>query len=71
MKAKMRDNLIPRYIALSPDVVDFPDEELQSFLRSIEGREVNLVFVGPDAFEENDNDVWIPDCLWDEVEKEG
>ena len=67
MKAKMRDNLVPRYIALSPDVVDFPDEEIQNFLTSIEGKDVMLVFVGRDAFEQNDNNIWLPDCLWDEL----
>jgi len=67
MKAKMRDNLIPRYVALSPDVVDPPDEETQAFLTSIEGKEVDLVFVIQDAFEKNDKNVWLPDCLWDEI----
>ena len=67
MKVKMRDNLIPRYIALYPDVVDMPDQETQQFLSNIEGREVDLVFVAGDAFEKNDNDVWLPDCLWDEI----
>ena len=67
MRAKMRDNLIPRYIGLSPDVVDYPDEETIIFLKSIENKEVELVFSGPDAFEKNDNNYWLPDCLWDEI----
>ena len=67
MKAKMRDNLVPRYIALAPEVVDFPDDETQCFLMSIEGKVVDLVFVQEDAFEKNDYNIWLPDCLWDEL----
>ena len=67
MKAKMRDNLVPRYISLSPDVVDFPDEEIQRFLTAIENTEVDLVFIGPDAFEKENGDIWLPDCLWDKL----
>ena len=69
MKAKMRDNLVPRYISLSPDVVDFPDEEIQRFLTAIENTEVDLVFVGQsqDAFEKENGNIWLPDCLWDEL----
>ena len=70
MKAKMKTNLIPRYTALSPDIIDFPDEETQRFLLSIEGRDVELVFIGPDAFEKEDNDFWLPACLWDATEEE-
>jgi hypothetical protein len=40
---------------------------LGNFLKSIEDKEVNLVFIGQDAFEKNDNNWWLPDCLWDEV----
>lgn len=67
MKAKMRDNLVPRYIALAPDVIDYPDSETVKFLESIEGKEVELVFVAEDAFEVKDNNIWLPDCLWDEL----
>jgi len=66
MKVKMKDNLIPRYVALSL-AVDMPDEGIQTFLSSIEGKEVNLVFTCGDAFEEANNDIWLPDCLWDEI----
>lgn len=68
MKAKMRDNLVERYKALAPSIVDIPDEEIRDFLSSIEGRVVELVFTGPDAFEKEDNNIWLPDCLWDEVD---
>lgn len=67
MKAQMRDKLVPRYLALVPDVVDAPDNEIKAFLESIEGEKVDLVFTGADAFEKKDNNIWLPDCLWDEI----
>tara|TARA_R110000868_G_scaffold64854_2_gene194608 strand:+ start:1819 stop:2019 length:201 start_codon:yes stop_codon:yes gene_type:complete len=63
-KAKMRDNLVERYKKVLPKECDAETEE---FLKSIEGKEVNLVFTCGDAFEEKDNNIWLPDCLWDEV----
>ena len=65
MKARMKDNLVPRYLALFPDVLDYPDEETLRFLNSIEGKSVSLVFIGEDAFEKEDNNIWLPNCLWD------
>ena len=35
------------------------------FLKSIEGKTVELVFTGNDAFEKNDHNHWLPDSLWD------
>jgi len=67
MKARMRDNLIQRYEALCPSAVDMPDQEVKDFLISIEGKDVDLVFIGSDAFEQNDNNIWLPDSLWDEL----
>jgi len=64
MKALMRDRLIERYKAVMP--LEY-DEEIGAFLRSIECKEVELRFVGTDAFEVADNNIFLPDCLWDEV----
>jgi len=63
MKAIMRDNLVARYKAVMPNEYD---SEIGEFLRSIEGKEVELRFIGTDAFEVKDNSIWLPDCLWDE-----
>ena len=63
MKAIMRDNLVERYKSVMPKEYD---AEIGAFLRSIEGKEVELRFIGTDAFEVNDNSIWLPDCLWDE-----
>lgn len=64
IKAKMRDNLIQRYKEIMP--LEY-SPELGTFLLSIENKVVTLVFTGEDAFEENDNNWWLPKCLWDEI----
>lgn len=63
-KAKMRDNLVERYKEVLPGECD---NETELFLKSIEGKEVTLKFTGEDAFEIEDDNVWLPDCLWDEI----
>ena len=40
-------------------------DELQ--LHNKISKEVELVFVCEDAFEINDNNIWLPDSLWDEL----
>jgi len=81
MKARMKDNLIVRYqqsealkykhsneLIESRKIHGFSDSfELKSFLKSIEGKVIDLVFTHGDAFEKADNNVWLPDDLWDEV----
>jgi hypothetical protein len=71
MKAKMKTGLIALYdealpkerFALSPE----DREELDNFLLSLEGKVVSLVFTAGDAFEEKDNNFWLPPSLWDEI----
>lgn len=36
----------------------------KEFLKSIEGKVVDLVFTENDAFEKNDNNHWLPSSLW-------
>lgn len=33
----------------------------------IAGSDVDLVFIGPDAFEAQDNNYWLPQCCWEPV----
>ncbi len=40
---------------------------LKLFLKSIEGKIVDLTFTHGDAFEQNDNNYWLPDELWEEI----
>ena len=39
----------------------------KQFLKSIEGKVVDLVFTAGDAFELNDNNHWLPNELWEAV----
>lgn len=39
----------------------------KEFLKSIEGKVVELVFTCGDAFEKEDDNYWLPSSLWDEV----
>ena len=41
--------------------------ETKLFLKSIEGKVIDLVFTGGDAFEKSDNNIWLPNDLWAEV----
>lgn len=66
MKAVIKNNLLD----LIDDFFDGKEghRENQEFLAlcdRIAGKEVNLVFIGKDAFEEIDNNYWLPDCCWE------
>lgn len=41
--------------------------ETKQFLKSIEGKIVDLVFTAGDAFEKEDNNHWLPNSLWEAV----
>lgn len=41
--------------------------DTKQFLKSIEGKIVDLVFTGGDAFEKEDNNHWLPKSLWEAV----
>ena len=60
----MKDNLIERYKKILPEEYD---EETGKFLKSIEGKEIDLLFTAGDAFEVKDNNIWLPKALWDEI----
>jgi len=70
MKAKMRDNLVERYQKALPGELEICEnsQEVIQFLKSIEDQVVDLVFTGEDAFEVNDNNIWLPTSLWDEIQ---
>ncbi len=67
MKVIMKDNLIERYMKNFPYDSSLNDEKNITFLRRIEGKVINLIFTHGDAFEENDNDLWLPDNLWEKI----
>lgn len=64
MFARMKDNLIEIYEKVNPDCMD---AEIAAFLANIEGQIVELVFTGPDAFEKDDNNIWLPNELWEAI----
>ncbi len=41
--------------------------DTKEFLKSIEGKVIDLVFTAGDAFEKEDNNHWLPDSLWDAI----
>jgi hypothetical protein len=43
------------------------DENFIQLCDRIAGKEVELVFIGQDAFEKEDKNYWLPDCCWDEI----
>ena len=69
MKARMKKNLIKLYEEMLPGELAAAEdrEERKAFLQSIEGKEVELVFTSDDAFEKEDDNVWLPDLLWDKI----
>lgn len=69
MKAKMKDNLIQRYENALPGEIEAQEEGYKTifFLRSIEGQKVELVYTAGDAFEKKDNNIWLPDELWNKI----
>lgn len=64
IRAKMKDDLINLYCKIMP--YEF-DAEIGEFLNKIDGKEVTLVFTEEDAFEINDDNIWLPKELWDEI----
>lgn len=67
MRAKMKNGLVKRYREFFASEVDPVDTDVELLLNRIEGKVVELTFTCGDAFEENDNNIWLPDCLWEEV----
>lgn len=68
MKAKIVDNLM--------DVIDNffdgkeghrTDPKFIKLCDRISGKEVELIFIGGDAFEKEDNNYWLPEDCWIEI----
>ena len=71
MKAKIVNNLletINKYFRGTEG--HRTDQEFLKLCERIQGEEVNLVFSSGDAFEEIDNNYWLPECCWEEVHKD-
>lgn len=68
MKARIKNDLL--------DIIDTffdgkeghrTDATFLELAQRIAGKEVELVFIGSDAFEKEDNNYWLPNCCWDPV----
>lgn len=75
IKAKMSDNLVSAYQSCAEltyhdgssefDLMSDDDQcAIVGFLSHISGQVVELVFIGNDAFEINNNNYWLPNSLW-------
>jgi len=66
----MKNNLVERYNKALPGELEAQEVlgfTTIAFLQSIEGKEVELVFTAGDAFEKENNNIWLPDSLWIKV----
>ena len=81
IKAKMSDNLVSAYRTCEEltyydgrsefDLMSDDDQcALVDFLSRISGQVVELVFIGNDAFERNNNNYWLPDSLWEAYQEQ-
>ena len=68
MKAKIVDNLMDVIEEYSGSRIGYREDcEFIALCDRIAGKEVNLRFIGNDAFEEIDNNYWLPNCCWEKV----
>lgn len=66
MKARIVENLREVLECLMP-LEDYSGEDFKKLVERIQGKEVDLIFVGPDAFEALDKNYWLPSECWTEV----
>lgn len=64
MFVRMREGLIQLYEQVNPTCMD---AEIAGFLASIEGQIIEVVFIGQDAFEKENNNIWLPNELWEKL----
>jgi hypothetical protein len=66
-RAMVCDNLLETIEAVLPGGGHREDGGFLRLRDRIEGKIVTLVFTGDDAFEEKDNNYWLPKECWEEV----
>ena len=69
MKVLMQDNLIEKYNKVLPGELLHQERAMETinFLKSIEGKKINIRFTNGDAFEEEDDNIWLPNSLWEKI----
>ena len=74
MRANIPEDFAERYEAFfqaDSDASEYwNDPEFIELSKRISGKTVDLVFINGDAFEKEDNNIWIPDCCY-ELEDKG
>jgi len=68
MRAKIVDDLLSVIEAEMPDEGHRGDEVFEALCKRIQGKEVELRFIGDDAFEAIDNNYWLPRCCFTPIE---
>lgn len=64
MRARIVDNLLEAVERVLPNEGHRRDPAFLALAARIQGRVVDLRFVGADAFEASDNNYWLPNTCW-------
>ena len=71
MKARVAENLIDKIDAFFQGAEGHrTNPDFLNLAKRIAGQEVDLIFIGRDAFEKEDYNYWLPDCCWEAVTPE-
>jgi hypothetical protein len=71
MRARIVDNLLDTIDEFFGGAEGHRDDpKFLELCNRIEGREVDIVFNGKDAFEKEDNNYWLPECCWTIVKEQ-
>jgi hypothetical protein len=64
MKARISDNLLKDIEREMPNEGHRHDAKFLALRDRIQGQTVDLTFIGQDAFEEHDDNYWLPASCW-------
>jgi len=71
MKAKICDNLLETIDTyFNGKEGHKTDKKFLMLCERIQGKEVDLIFIGTDAFEAIDDNYWLPNCCWKPIIEE-
>lgn len=69
MKAKICDNLLEEIEKVMPNEGHKSDPQFLALRDRIQGKVVELGFIGEDAFEAQDDCYWLPNSCWTEIKQ--
>lgn len=70
MKAKICDNLLEEIEKVMPNEGHRCDPQFLALMDRIQGKVVELSFMGKDAFAVQDDNYWLPNSCWTEIKQE-